>query len=126
MPWGALLDLETTQMNKILALGLAAAVATATVTAVSSEASANPYWMMHPHPQMMYHPHSYFGFGGAPFFFGFPLGRQFAPYPYPNYAYYNNPHVTWCLQHYRTYNPSTNTFFIKKGVPAVCVAPFDY
>ena len=29
------------------------------------------------------------------------------------------------LYDYRTYNPSSDTFFIRPGVPARCVAPFD-
>src|SRR5665213_2182125 len=112
-------------MKTILALGLAAAVATGAVTAVSSSASANPPgpppgpppWMLHHH-----HSHPYW-WGGAPFFFGFGVGPGYDE-PYSNYAY-NNPHVTWCMQHYRTYNPATNTFFIRPGVPVQCVAPFD-
>jgi BA14K-like protein len=109
-------------MNKIAALGLAATMAAGAMM-VSGQASAD-YW---PHP--MHHHHSNFYFG-SPFFFGFSVGPQFRymdPYPryygYSNYGY-SDLHVQWCLGRYRTYNPATNTFFIKKGVPAVCVSPY--
>ncbi len=46
-------------------------------------------------------------------------------YPRP-YGYYRgySPHVQWCLNHYRTYNPATNTYFRRPGVPAVCYSPY--
>lgn len=48
------------------------------------------------------------------------------PPPPRYYGYYRgyNPHVAWCLSHYRTYNPATNTYFIRPGVPAVCYSPY--
>ena len=114
-------------MKKIVALGLAAAVATTAVVAASSEASAHPPWM-HPHP--FSHQHFGFGWGGPSLFFGFGAPNYYQPDYYydppPPYAYYNNAHVQWCLQAYRTYNPRTNTFHPSVGVTAVCVAPFDY
>ena len=48
-------------------------------------------------------------------------------YPPPRpYGYYRgySPHVSWCLNHYRTYNPATNTYFARPGVPAVCYSPY--
>ncbi len=46
-------------------------------------------------------------------------------YPPPPPRYYRaNPHVTWCSHRYRTYNPATNTYFRKPGVPAVCYSPY--
>ncbi len=48
-------------------------------------------------------------------------------YPPPRpYGYYRgySPHVSWCLSHYRTYNPATNTYFARPGVPAVCYSPY--
>ncbi len=51
------------------------------------------------------------------------------PPPPPPRHYYGgyraySPHVAWCLSHYRTYNPATNTYFRKPGVSAVCYAPY--
>lgn len=122
-------------MKKIVSLGLAALMAAATMTAMSGEASAKPkYWknQYFPHGNNMYHPYgntfypqgNFFAFSGAPFFFGFSIGPQYQPRRH--FYRVANPHVRWCLNHYRTYNPATNLFFIKKGVPAVCVSPFSY
>ena len=112
-------------MKKIAALGLAAAMAVGALS-VSGAASAKP-WPPHP-PYPMHHnwhPHSNF-YVGTPFFLGFSFGPQYRYVrPYPNYSVsYSNLHVEWCLNRYRTYNPATNTFFIRKGVPAVCVSPY--
>jgi hypothetical protein len=109
-------------MKKIAAFGLAAAMALA-ATAASSDAFANPHWPQ-PFPPMMmhhhhHHPHGNYLYFSTPFFFGFSFGPQ-----YPHL--YVSRHVQWCLDHYRTYNPATNLFFIKKGVPAVCISPFSY
>lgn len=121
-------------MKKIISLALAALMAAATVTAVSGEAAAKPkHWhnnyFPHGNPYSynnLYPQGNYFAFSGAPFFFGFSIGPQYQ-YHQPRYLYrVGNPHVQWCLNHYRTYNPATNLFFIKKGVPAVCVSPFSY
>ena len=48
------------------------------------------------------------------------------PPPRRYYRYYRgpSPHVSWCLSHYRTYNPATNTYFARPGVPAVCYSPY--
>jgi hypothetical protein len=114
-------------MKKIAALALMAVMATAGVATVSDSASAHPGPWMYPHAQ--YHPG--WGWGGrSNFYFGF--GNPFyylpPPPPPPAYGYYygGNAHVRWCLSRYRTYNPATDSFFIRPGVPARCVAPFDY
>jgi hypothetical protein len=116
-------------MKKNLAYGLAALLAAGTMTAVSNTASAKPMWM-YSHPPMMkmhrhhrIHPGATFFFS-TPLLFGFGFDPQFYPYRYQTYGV--SPHVQWCLNRYRTYNPATNLFFIKKGVPAVCVSPFSY
>ncbi len=46
-------------------------------------------------------------------------------YDYPSYPIYDDAHVRWCASHYRTYNPTTDMFFIRAGVTARCIAPFD-
>lgn len=100
-------------MKKILALGLAAATALGAL-AMSSGADARPMFWPHPHPYpapfFWSHPHS-----------GFYLNFNFGP-SYPRYVI--NPHVRWCLENYRTYNPHTDTFHPKIGVTAVCVSPW--
>ena len=124
-------------MKKIVSLGLAALMVAGAMTALSSTASAKPMWMYQQPPMMFYkhhhrhhHPRATFFFS-TPLLFGFSFGPQLYPYQtyqplYPYQAYGMNPHVQWCLSHYRTYNQATNLFFIKKGVPAVCVSPFSY
>ncbi|MEJ0097451.1 MAG: BA14K family protein [Bauldia sp.] len=114
-------------MKKILALGLAAAMAAGTIAATSTEASARPhYWPQH----NFNHGHYWGGGGGPSFFFGFGAPN----YYYPDYYYapplpvynYGSAHIRWCAQTYKTYNARTDTFFVRPGVPARCVAPFDY
>ena len=36
-----------------------------------------------------------------------------------------NGHVQWCLNHYRSYNPSTNTFMGYDGYAHNCNSPFN-
>jgi hypothetical protein len=83
---------------------------------------ANNNWK-HKGPPHDRRPH----FNAAPFFFGFALGALTAPYYYdyePVYAGLS-PHQLWCLRnHPRTYNPATNTFYIRPGVVAVCISPY--
>lgn len=55
--------------------------------------------------------------------------RDYPPPPPQRYhysGYYRgyDPHVAWCLNRYRTYNPATNTYFARPGVPAVCYSPY--
>lgn len=110
-------------MKKIAALGLAAVMAATATLAVTASADAKPYWPHPPYfPQHNYHQHNGF-YLSTPFFFGFSFGPQ---YQRPYYSQYSGGslHVQWCASHYKTYNPYTNTFFIKKGVPAVCRSPY--
>jgi hypothetical protein len=119
-------------MKKVLAAVLATAVGAGALAATAGEASAKQWYPKH------YNHHHYYGGPNfaAPFFLGLGLGyltpRYYPAYPvYPTYGYgpaygYGNAHVQWCASHYRTYNPATNTFFIRKGVPATCVSPYSY
>jgi len=110
-------------MKKTLTYGFVALMAAAAMTATVSDASAKPYWMV-PHARMMpAHHHVHSLHFSTPFFFGFSFGPRLHPY---RHFYRTSPHVQWCLSHYRTYNPATNLYFIKKGVPAVCISPFSY
>jgi hypothetical protein len=118
-------------MKKILAAFLATAVGVGGLTVTAGEASAKQW-----HPKRHHHYHQRHhgpNFFAGPFFLGLGLGfaapRYYRTYPaYPAYpAYgYGNAHVQWCLSRYRTYNPATNTYFIRKGVPAACVSPYSY
>ena len=48
------------------------------------------------------------------------------PPPRIHYRHYSgySPHAAWCASHYRTYNPATNTYYRRAGVPAVCYSPY--
>ncbi len=34
-------------------------------------------------------------------------------------------HVAWCEWRYKTYNPATDTYYARPGVPAYCHSPYD-
>ncbi len=121
-------------MKKLLAMTLAVALAVTTVAATTTTADAR---------------HRDWGWPfAAGALLGFGLGysvhprRHYYAHPrrvYPRAYYYAEPqryyparayrlgnaHVDWCSWRYRTYNPATNTFFIRRGVPAVCVSPYS-
>lgn len=61
----------------------------------------------------------------GPFVFGLTLGA-IANNAY-SYSYSGlSPHQLWCLRAYpNTYNPATNTFYVRPGVVAVCVSPYS-
>jgi hypothetical protein len=121
-------------MKKLLVMVMAATFALTTLVATATTAEAK-----HRHGDRVWP----FVAGGV---LGFGLGYGLAPrrqyaYPptyYPAYprAYYPRPyapnrlyrarsqHVQWCSWRYRTYNPATDTFFIRRGVPAYCVSPY--
>jgi hypothetical protein len=116
--------LEDAKMKKLAAVTLAAAMAVTGSLAITGAADAKPYWPhppffphnnFYPHPYPQPAPGFYFSVPG----FGFSIGPQ-----YPRYRFAGNLHVQWCLARYKTYNPYTNTYFIKKGVPAVCYSPY--
>jgi hypothetical protein len=119
-------------MKKALSIGLAATIAVSAIAVSAAPASAHRW-------------HRNDGAGLA--VFGAVLGLaaiaaanqhrydygyyDYRPYPGPYYGYYGrqyyrgyNPHVAWCLSHYRSYNPATNTYFVRRGVPAVCYSPY--
>jgi hypothetical protein len=134
-------------MKKILALGLAAAMATATIGITAETASAQPKnwnndwnWKKNNwkgnnwNGNGNWRRHNNWRGGNfvLPFVLGGALGyglSQGYGYPGPYYnqgpAYgYGDPHEQWCAAHYRTYNPVTNTFFVRPGVARVCVSPY--
>lgn len=113
-------------MKKAIALALAAAVAAGSFAAATGSASADPYPPQHWKKKAPWHgPRPYGGWVG-PFLFGSMLGYGVGTY-YGSAPYYGSgydAHVAWCLDRYRTYNPRTNMYFLKRGVPAVCHSPF--
>ena len=67
----------------------------------------------------------FFGWGPGPGYYNdYDYGYDDGYYP-PVLPYDYGAHVRWCKEHYRTYNPATDTFFIRRNVPARCIAPFD-
>lgn len=119
-------------MRKALSMVLAASLAASVITASAAPAAARDWhWRHHDN-------------GSAIAVFGALAGLaaiaaanqnrydyyyydSYPPPPPPRYyGYYRgySPHVAWCLSHYRTYNPATNTYFARRGVPAVCYSPY--
>jgi BA14K-like protein len=133
-------------MKRALALGLAALVAASSAAVTTAEAQPgwkNGGWNQGYNYKKRYNKNYYKNYNNynpvAPFLFGSIVGLAIGsalappppPYPYPYPAYgpdygYGSPHVQWCLSHYRTYNPQTNTYFVRVGVPAVCISPYRY
>ena len=66
-----------------------------------------------------YGPRYYGGYYGPP-----PPRPYYRHRGYKKHYYGGNAHVNWCLHRYKTYNPATNTYFRKPGVPAVCHSPY--
>ena len=69
----------------------------------------------------------FYGGGPGPYYYDYNYGDDYYDgyYDYPSYPVDDDAHVRWCASHYRTYNPATDLFFIRRGVPARCIAPFD-
>jgi hypothetical protein len=80
----------------------------------------------------------FLGFGLAPFFHRpYYYDPYYSPY-YSSYPYYYRPHrysyvsvggsrhVRWCLNHYRTYDPRSNTFIGYDGYRHRCRSPYRY
>ncbi len=82
------------------------------------------------HDHRPHHGHGgpwYYGGGPGPYY-NYDDGDDYYGddyYDYPSYPIYDDAHVRWCASHYRTYNPATDRFFIRAGVLARCIAPFD-
>jgi len=113
-------------MKKIAALGLAGLMGVSALAMTASTASAMPPGP--PPPWIHHHPHGGWGGGwgwGGPFVLGLGVGTLYGNSYDDGYGYRGDDHVRWCLDHYRTYRPATDTFFVRPGVPARCVAPFD-
>jgi hypothetical protein len=124
-------------MKRLLASILAAAVA---LTALAGAADAKPkYWKKNwnkHHPHMVYHaPRPHFGYyyprpyyydpgpaivAGTIFGVIGALAANGGGYAYRGPA----SHTAWCEWRYKTYNPATNTYFARPGVPAVCHSPY--
>lgn len=68
-----------------------------------------------------YRYHNGFWFPLAAFAAGAIIGGAIVSSPPPPVR---NPHVDWCLAHYRTYNPYDNTFQPYVGPRMVCRSPY--
>ncbi len=117
-------------MKKIAILALAGLMGASALAVTAGPASAHPPWVNHQnqnwnnnwnHGHWNHGPGWGWGLGG-PFLLGLGVGTLYSN----SYDYgYGDDHVRWCATHYRTYSPATDTFFIRPGVPARCLAPFD-
>ena len=47
-----------------------------------------------------------------------------SPYYAPPAYRAASPHVTWCVNRYRTYNPATDSYHAGGGVYRVCLSPY--
>jgi hypothetical protein len=137
-------------MKKTLSIALAATVAASAIAFSAADASAAPYWKGKWNGgwnrwnggaaaaviggivglgilSQAYRPYYGYGYGYPAYGYGYGYGYPYR-YSYPAYGYSTygggSAHVQWCLNRYRTYNPATNTYFIRVGVPAVCHSPF--
>jgi hypothetical protein len=78
----------------------------------------NPWWVL----------------GGIGFGYGLGYGSGYYGGGYYNNGYYNggynrgygSRHVAWCLNHYRSYNPRTNTWVSYSGRIHRCHSPYRY
>ena len=116
-------------MKKALSIALAASLAVSAIAVSAAPASAHPrYWRNNDGAAIAIfgaiagiaaiaavnqHRYDYYYYGYPP-----------PPRYYGGYYRGSSPHVAWCANHYRTYNPATNTYFAKPGVPAVCYSPY--
>lgn len=79
----------------------------------------NDWWWRHRHHD---HDFAFFGLGFAPYY-----DYGYDDYYYPSYSYaYAGSHVRWCLDHYRTYNPRTNSFIGSDGYRHACIGRSYY
>ena len=113
------------RMRKLLAVTLAGLVSIGAVAATTGAADAhstNYYrygysgygYYPGPRPPLayLYLGTPFFGLGvRTPYFFGWHRAHEW------------NEHVAWCSARYRTYNPATDSYFIRRGVPARCISP---
>jgi hypothetical protein len=113
-------------MKKIAALALAGLMGASALAMTAGTAAADPWDHHEHHHDWDHHGHGWGGWGwGGPFLLGLGVGTLYShSYDY-GYGGSWGDHVRWCETHYRTYNPRTDTFYIRAGVPARCVAPFD-
>jgi hypothetical protein len=56
--------------------------------------------------------------------FGFPAYDDDYYYPSYGYGYAEEAHVQWCFDHYRTYNPRTNSYIGSDGYRHACIGRY--
>jgi hypothetical protein len=77
----------------------------------------NPHWKRH--WKKRHHNGFYFSFNHGGVFFDGP--RYHHPRPLIRLT---RAHISWCYDHYRSYNHRTNTYVRSNGRVKVCVSPF--
>jgi hypothetical protein len=128
-------------MKKTLSAALAVSIAAGAIAVSAADASAAPRnWNWHRGNNAGAAAAIIGGIVGLgilsqaarPHYYGYPgYTYDYPQYSYPRYNYryqgggYTSAHVEWCLSRYRTYNPATNTYFRKPGIPAVCYSPYS-
>jgi hypothetical protein len=130
-------------MKKLFATALAGIIATTTLVGVADAAPWNKNWDGNQNGNWKYGNHQMHR-GPGPWAGNY--GRSYDPGPAiiagtifgaigalalnsggANYGYAGpQSHVAWCDWRYQTYNPATNTYFIRPGVPAACHSPYAY
>jgi hypothetical protein len=120
-------------MKKTLSIALAASLAVSAIAVSAAPASAHPRYWHNNNGAAIAAFGAILGFAAIAAAsqprYDYDYGYGYYGYGYPpprRYGYYRgySPHVSWCLSHYRTYNPATNTYFARAGVPAVCYSPY--
>ena len=70
------------------------------------------------------YPYYNYGWYGPGWGVGIPLVFALGAYNSGYYGYRGNAHVRWCLNHYRSYDPSSNTFMGYDGYRHRCRGPY--
>lgn len=62
---------------------------------------------------------------GVKFYFNGGYGHGWGGYNHYVEPYHGGGHVNWCLNRYRSYNPSTDTFRGYDGYDHRCISPYS-
>lgn len=109
-------------MRKLFAVGLAALIGAGAIATTAGEAAAKsaPYPYGYDDYYRGHHPPLAYLYFGTPIFgFGIRTPHLF----HWHHRHEWREHVAWCTSRYRTYNPTTDTYFVRRGVAARCVSP---
>ena len=84
--------------------------------------ASHRHWRRHWRHHRRHHSGIFLGLGFAPMFYS----PYYAPYYDEPYYYGGGGHVRWCFNHYRTYDPRSNTFRGYDGYLHQCRSPYRY